>query len=118
MINRWKNIKSNKKIIAIFLDFKRAFETIDREILLDKLNKYGIRDTELKWFKSFLSNRKQFTCVNNIKSNITDNMYGVPQGSILGALLFIIYINDMPNVLDKSEMVLYADDTLIFTEDN
>lgn len=116
VINRWKNIEKNKKIIAIFLDFKRAFETIDRELLLDKLHNYGIQGTELKWFKSYLTNRKQFTKVNDTISENLDNVYGVPQGSILGALLFIIYINDMPNVLRNSEMVLYADDTLIFTE--
>lgn len=77
---------------------------------------YGIQDTELKWFQSYLKNRKQSTKVNNVISNEIENDFGVPQGSILGALLFIIYINDMPKVLDRSEMVLYADDTLIYTE--
>lgn len=116
VINRWKKLKKNKKIMAIFLDFKRAFETIDRDILIKKLFVYGIRGNELKWFKSYLTNRKQYTSVNNAESEQIYNNFGVPQGSILGALLFIIYINDMPDVIDKSEMVLYADDTLIFTE--
>ena len=75
---------------------------------------YGIKNTELEWFKSYLTNRKQITKINNIQSNEITNDYGVPQGSILGALLFIIYINDMPNLLKKSEIVLYADDTLIY----
>ena len=99
--------------MAIFLDFKRAFETIDRDILLQKLLKYGIEDEELMWFRSYLTKRKQITRVNNTKSSPIENNYGVPQRSILGALLFIIYINDM----EKCEIVLYADDTLIFTDD-
>lgn len=116
VINRWKKIDKNNKIVAIFLDFKRAFETIDRNIMLQKLYMYGIQDTELKWFESYLTDRKQITRVNNVISNKIKNDFGVPQGSILGALLFIIYINDMPKVLEKSEIVMYADDTLIFTE--
>lgn len=116
VINRWKNIEKNRKIMAIFLDFKRAFETIDREILIQKLYMYGIREKELAWFKSYLANRKQITKVNDIKSDSINNDFGVPQGSILGALLFIIYINDMPNILEQCQIILYADDTLIYTE--
>lgn len=116
VINRWKFKKIKNKILAIFLDFKRAFETIDRDILLQKLSRYGIWDTELKWFQSYLTNRKQFTNINNEISNAIENDFGVPQGSILGALLFVIYINDMEHVLKKCEIVLYADDTLIFAE--
>lgn len=77
---------------------------------------YGIRENELQWFKSYLTNRKQITKVNGVKSDETDNEFGVPQGSILGALLFIIYINDMPNILEKCEIVMYADDTLIYAK--
>ena len=102
--------------MTIFLDFKRAFETIDGRILIEKMFMYGSRDNELKWFESYLNNRTQFTMVNNIKSEVINNNFGVPQGFILGALLFIIYINDMPNILDKSEIVMYADETLIFAE--
>lgn len=116
VINRWKKIEKNNKIVSIFLDFKRAFETIDRQIILRKLHCYGIRGTELKWFESYLTGRKQITKVNNVQSNATNIEYGVPQGSILGALLFIIYINDLPNMLNKCEIILYADDTLIFAE--
>lgn len=116
VINRWKNIDKNKKVMAMFLDFKRAFETIDRDILIKKLFNYGIRNIELKWFQSYLTNRTQITKVNNVKSNKINNEYGVPQGSVLGALLFIIYINDLPSVVKRNEIVLYADDTLIFNE--
>ena len=76
--------------------------------------KRSIRDNELNWLKSYLTNRKQTTRVNNVKSSEITNGYRVPQGTILGALLFIIYIKDMPKVLQKCEMVSYADDTLIF----
>lgn len=116
VINKWKKVEKNKSVVGIFLDFKRAFETIDRNILLQKLFHYGIRDTELQWFQSYLTGRKQITKVNNIKSSPIFNEYGVPQGSILGALLFIIYINDMPNLLERCQIILYADDTLIFAE--
>ena len=102
--------------MGIFLDFRPAFETIDRDILLQKLLKYGIENEELMWFRSYLTNRKQITRANDIESSLIENKYGVPQGSILGALLFIIYINDMEKVLRKYEIVLYTDDTLIFTD--
>lgn len=116
VVNRWKYSKKNSKILAIFLDFKRAFETIDRDILINKLCNYGIQDTELNWFKSYLFDREQRTKVNNVTSNSIKTEFGVPQGSILGAILFTLYINDMPNILKKCEITMYADDTLIFAE--
>lgn len=116
VINQWKYIGKNKRIMALFLDFQRAFETIDRNIMLQKLYMYGIRHVELEWFKSYLDNRQQTTKVNGMKSDGLKNEFGVPQGSILGALLFIIYINDMPNIVQKCKIVLYADDTLIYAE--
>ena len=94
--------------MAIFLDFKRAFETIDSDILLQKLLKYGIENEELMLFRSYLTNHKQITKVNNTESSPIKNKYG---GSILGALLFIIYINDKEKVLEKCEIILYADDS-------
>lgn len=118
VVNRWKSIEKNNKMMAIFLDFKRAFETIDRKIMLQKLETYGVKGKELEWFKSYLENRIQITKVNGRTSAPIINDFGVPQGSILGALLFIIYINDIPNVLENCEIVLYADDTLIYNEAN
>ena len=105
------------KILAIFLNFRRAFEKIVRDILLQKLIKYGIENKELMWFRSYLTNRKQITRVNNTESSPIENRYEVPQGSILEELLHIIYINDMEKAVEKCEVVLYADDTLIFTAD-
>ena len=111
-------MSKNTKIIAIFLDFKRAFETIERKILLKKLQKYGIKGVEYKWFESYLTKRKQRTKFNEKISQCTDVDLGVPQGSILGALLFIIYINDIPNILKECKITLYADDTLIYAKND
>ena len=115
VINRWKFIGNNRKVLAIFLDFKRVFETIDRDVFLKKLSCYGIKDKELRWISSYLTRRRQITKVNDVESSMRENDFGVPQGSILGALLFIIYINDIENVMEKW-IVLYADDTLIYTD--
>lgn len=111
----WKEENAKKNfVIAVFLDFKRAFETIDRSILLSKLRGYGIGGMELKWFESFLSNRSQRTMVNGISSSSIETKIGVPQGSILGALLFIIYINDIKTAMKYSQIALFADDALLF----
>ena len=97
----------------IFIDLKKAFDTVDRCILLDKMKFYGISGLEHDWFRSYLNNRKQFCKANSVSSDIKDIDTRVPQGSCLGALLFLLYTNDLPFALKKAVTKRYADDTMI-----
>ena len=99
--------------MGVFLDLKKAFHTVDHKLLLDKLHAYGIRGNIWTWFRSYLSNRFQFVCYDGIQSTIQSISCGVPQGSILGPLLFIIYMNDTCNVSELLFTVLYADDASV-----
>lgn len=102
-------------VLGLFIDLSKAFDTVDHEILLSKLWHYGIRGHANKFFRSYLSGRKQFTYVNDEKSELKDVKCGVPQGSVLGPVLFLLFVNDMYRAVIDSNIRLFADDTSLFT---
>lgn len=108
------SIDDKKFAIGVFTDLKKAFDTIDHHILLQKLEMYGIRGIGLNWIKSYLEHRQQFVQMGEEKSKLQNTIYGVPQGSILGPKLFILYINDIVKTSDLLKFVIFADDTNIF----
>ena len=101
-------------MIGIFLDFSKAFDTINHNILLYKLSHYGIRGKALEWFRNYLNNRKQYVSLNQNNSSLKEIENGVPQGSLLGPLLFIVYINDFSRSSDTLSFILFADDSNVF----
>ena len=106
-----ESLDQSKFACGMFIDLQKAFDTVDHQILLAKLNHYGIRGKAHEWFKSYLSNRQQFVSINGFNSKIVTMNYGVPQGSVLGPLLFLIYINDLHNAIKYSITHHFADDT-------
>ena len=115
-----KGIENRKHTAAVYLDLSKAFDTLDHSILIMKLERYGIRGIALDWFKSYLNKRSlSVRCAAGepISMELSENYtfhYGVPQGSCLGPLLFLIYCNDLPNVLEACNCILFADDTTLY----
>ena len=107
------NIDRGNVNAVVFLVLKKAVETVDHDILQSRMNLYGIQEIALDWFRSYLTNRTQRCLVNGSLSRICSLKYGVPQGTILGPLLFLIYINNLPNFLNSYQSRMYADDTHI-----
>ena len=107
----YKQLDDNQSPFCVFIDLSKAFDTINHKILLAKLKYYGFDENALSWFNSYLSNRKQFVEVEGHRSEIKYISTGVPQGSTLGPLLFIIYMNDINDVSSALKSILFADDT-------
>ena len=118
-MNHVSNALNKKKhCIAIFCDLRKAFDTVDHEILFKKLERLGICGSTLKWFKSYLSERKQFVSIDGVLSDLLEILIGVPQGSILGPILFLIYVNDLPEWSNLLALLFADDTTLLASDDN
>lgn len=109
-----KEINDENVIIAVFIDLTRAFETIDKHILIKKLEEYGIEDTVLKWFKSYIFQHKQQVKFNNVYSEIKEVTIGLAQGTPLSSILFNVYINECFNVVNHCKLKLFADDAMLY----
>lgn len=118
VISDWRDsLSEGRAIVVVFLDLKRAFETVDRKRMLEKLKSYGIKNSELKLFENYLYNRKQKVKFKDEMSDEVDVPIGLPQGTALSVILFILYINDIVSVPRKCKISLFADDTTLIGED-
>ena len=106
-------LDKSEKVAGVFLDISKAFDSLDHDILLQKLHAYGFRGLTHQWLASFVTNRFQCVVSNNTQSNFLKITHGIAQGSTLGPLMFILYINDLPDVSDNCDFVLFADDTTV-----
>ena len=109
-----KSLENGEFVVGVFLDFSKAFDTVNHDILLTKLHHYGINGSAMKWFQSYLSDIYQYVAYNGVESSKKSIKCGVPQDSILGLLLFLIYINDLSTVCNYMMPLLFADDTNLF----
>ena len=114
-IDDWRIALDNGNFVGtVMIDLSKAFD-IDHSILLGKLSAYGVKGTELTWFTDYLRERRQRVVLNGVNFDWSDVTRGVPQGSILGPLLFIIFVDDLPDVVEHSTVSLCADDTTLYT---
>ena len=111
------NFENDNISVGIYIDLQKAFDTVNHKILLAKMYNYGIRGIVHNWFSSYLTDRKQYTVVGNSQSLLGNITCGVPQGSVLGPLLFLLYVKDMQNAVFDIKIRLFADDTNLFLHD-
>ena len=109
-----ESFENNKCTLGIFIDLSKAFDTVNHDILISKLRRYGITGTNLDWFENYLTNRKQCVTYDGLLTKTKRIVCGVPQGSILGPLLFLIYVNDLCKTSKLFDFILFADDTNLF----
>ena len=103
--------------LSAYLDISKAFDTINHDVMWKKRHYYGIRGNALAWFNSYLLHRRQYVCYKGVSSEVQEvDYYGVPQGSVLGPLLFIIYANDIPHSIAHGTTIMYAYDTTVLVK--
>ena len=112
------SFEKNHFTLGIYIDFLKAFDTLDHVIVIKKLDHYGVKGRNLLWFKIYLNNCREFITYDNSSTSFANISCGVPQGSLLGPLLFFLYINDLPNASPVLDFVMYADDTNLFYSNN
>ena len=116
-VARYVNTKmdSRKCTLAAYIDFRKAFDCVQHSVLIEKLDSLNFDESVVRWVTSYLTNRKQRVYANGTYSTLLPITQGVPQGWVLGPLFYIIYANDLPEIVKNCEIALYADDTVIFT---
>ena len=115
LTDNWLKAMDSRRLVgSVLLDLSKAFDLVDHDLLLSKIDKYHTTNTSQEWFKSYLSNQTQRCCINGSLSDALELARGVPQGSILGPILYSLYINDLPIGISTSHVDTYADDTTIW----